>query len=147
MWKLGNIAETPKCAACGAATSPRWRECLACGATLDAPTGGNDPRVEATHSTREGAGEVHPAMTGAGRSLSWDPEIAALVEWFERTPPPAQPFQLSPGVFVARPAHFWEALRRDIAAGPRGARAKYGGLQQDLRRLAALVKSSESAKP
>ncbi len=144
MWKLGNVAEAPKCAACGAATSPRWRECLACGATLDAPIGGNDPRVEATHSTREGAGEAHPATTGAGRSPSWDPETAGLVEWFERTPAPDQPFQLFPGVFVARPAHFWEALRRDLAAGPDGARARYGALQQDLRRLAALMMQKET---
>ncbi len=139
MWKLGNIAETPKCAACGAATSPRWRECLACGATLDAPTGGNDPRVEATNPMLEAA-RVRAASTEASRSPSWDSETAALVEWFERTPAPTQPFQLSPGVFVARPAHFWEALRRDIAAGPSGPRAKYGALQQDLRRLAALMK-------
>ncbi len=71
----------------------------------------------------------------------WDTETAALVEWFERTPAPAQPFQLSPGVFVARPAHFWEALRRDIAAGPNGPRTVYGSLQKDLRRLAALFQS------
>ncbi len=140
MWKLGNVAEAPKCAGCRADISPRWRECLACGAILDPPIGGNDSRVEAAHPTRAGAGEAHAATTGAGRSPSWDSETAALVEWFERTPAPAQPFQLSPGVFVARPNHFWEALRRDIAAGPNGPRARYGALQEDLRRLAALMK-------
>ena len=70
----------------------------------------------------------------------WDPETRHLVEWFEHTPAPAQPFQLAPGVFVARPRHFWEALRRDIAAGPNGPRARTGALREDLLKLAALFK-------
>ena len=71
----------------------------------------------------------------------WDPETRHLIEWFGRTPAPAQPFQLCPGVFVARPGHFWEALRRDIAAGPDSPRTVYGSLQKDLRRLAELMNS------
>ena len=77
----------------------------------------------------------------------WDAEIAALIEWFLTTSPPRDPFTLSKAVVVAHPARWWEALRRDIAAGPHGPRARYGALQQDLRRLAALMKSRESAKP
>ncbi len=144
MWKPGNLlAEVPTCHDCGAFINPRWRECLACGALLG---GDNDPRTtagpdksrpDAVHPTPPGTEcrDRQPATTEASRSPSWDSETAALVEWFERTPAPAQPFRLAPGVFVARPAHFWEALRRDIAAGPNGPRARYGALQSDLRRL------------
>ncbi len=88
-----------------------------------------------------------PPAPAPAELSGWDPESRHLIEWFGRTPAPAQPFRLAPGVFVARPAHFWEALHRDIAAGPDGPRARYGALQQDLRRLAALMKSRESAKP
>ncbi len=77
----------------------------------------------------------------------WDAETAALIEWFLTTSPPRAPFTLTKAVVVAHPARWWEALRRDIAAGPHGPRARYGALQQDLRRLAALMKSRESAKP
>ncbi len=70
----------------------------------------------------------------------WDTETGGLVEWFEHTPAPAQPFRLAPGVFVARPAHFWEALRRDISASPSGPRARTGALREDLLKLAALFK-------
>ena len=72
-------------------------------------------------------------------SAEWDAETHHLIEWFLRTSAPARPFQLCRGVFVARPAHFWEALRRDLRAGPSGPRARYGALQHDLRRLAALM--------
>ena len=34
-----------------------------------------------------------------------------------------------------RPAHYWEYLKGDIAAGPNRARGKTGALQGDLRRL------------
>ncbi len=73
-------------------------------------------------------------------SAEWDAEMLTLIRWFLGTHPPTEPFELSKGVTIIRPALWWTAARRDIAAGPRGARAKYGGLQQDLRRLAALMK-------
>ncbi len=82
-----------------------------------------------------------PPAPAPAELSGWDPETRHLIEWLGRTPAPAQPFQLCPGVFVARPAHFWEALRRDIDLGPQGTpRARYGALQQDLRRLAELLK-------
>ncbi len=71
-------------------------------------------------------------------SPAWDPEIAALIEWFNRTPPPSKPFELHQGVTVVRPAHFWEYLKGDIAGGPDKARAFTGAFQKDLRRLAQL---------
>ena len=85
--------------------------------------------------------EVIAILTSPGLQASgWDSETAELIRWFSGAEPPTKPFELSKGVTVANPAHFWEALRRDIAAGPRGPRARYGALQQDLRRLADLVK-------
>ena len=71
-------------------------------------------------------------------SPAWDTEIAALIEWFLRTPPPSEPFELYKGVTVLRPVHFWEYLKDDIAGGPGVARAYMGTFQKDLRRLAVL---------
>ena len=72
------------------------------------------------------------------RATTWEPGIATLIEWFNRTPPPSEPFELHHAVTVLRPVHFWQYLKGDIAAGPGKARACTGALQKDLRRLAAL---------
>ncbi len=71
-------------------------------------------------------------------SPAWDAETAALIEWFLKTPPPPEPFELHQGVTIARPVHFWEYLRDDIAGGPGMGRARMGAFQKDLRRLAVL---------
>ncbi len=71
---------------------------------------------------------------------TWDTETLTLIKWFLGTHPLAEPFGLCRGVTVLKPALWWTAMRRDIAAGPGGPRARYGALQQDLRRLAALMK-------
>ncbi len=47
---------------------------------------------------------------------TWDGEMAELVRWFLGTHPPTEPFELSKGVTVIRPALWWTALRRDIQA-------------------------------
>ncbi len=73
-------------------------------------------------------------------SAEWDAEMLTLIRWFLGTRPPAGPFELCRGVTVLKPALWWTATRRDIAAGPNGPRARYGALQQDLQRLAELLK-------
>ncbi len=73
-----------------------------------------------------------------GRPTAWEPGIATLIEWFNRTPPPPEPFDLHQGVTVMRPDRFWEYLKGDIAGGPGKARACTGAFQKDLRRLAQL---------
>ncbi len=78
-------------------------------------------------------------------SAEWDAEILSLIRWFLGTHPPTAPFELSKGIVVLKPALWWTATRRDIAAGPNGPRTRYGSLQQDLRRLAALMKKKETA--
>ncbi len=69
---------------------------------------------------------------------AWDTETATLIEWFLKTPPPAEPFELHQGVTILRPEGFWDYLKGDIAAGPGKARACTGAFQKDLRRLAEL---------
>ncbi len=76
----------------------------------------------------------------AAPSNDWDSETAELIRRFLNTHPPTEPFELSKGVTVIKPALWWTVLRRDIAAGPNGPRAHYGSLKEDLRRLAALIK-------
>ncbi len=68
----------------------------------------------------------------------WDAETARLIEWFMRTEPPAEPFPLYPHLTIIAPGRWWQAIKRDIAAGPGVARAMYGALQNDLKRLAEL---------
>ena len=68
-------------------------------------------------------------------SSGWDAETGRQIEWFLRTPPPPEPFELYKGVTVMRPVHFWESLKSDIATGPGKARACTGAFQKDLRRL------------
>ena len=75
----------------------------------------------------------------------WDAETAALIDWFLRTPPPPEPFELCQGVTVLRPDRFWESLESDIATGPGKARAFTGALGKDLRRLAELFGSPSTA--
>ena len=73
-------------------------------------------------------------------SAEWDAEMLTLIRWFFGTRPPAEPFELCRGIVILKPTLWWTAMRRDIAAGPGGPRARYGALQSDLRRLATLMK-------
>ena len=76
-------------------------------------------------------------------STAWEPEIAALIDWFNRTPPPSKPFEMYRAVTILRPARYWRYFEADILAGPGKARAYTGGLQKDLRRLADLFGGPE----
>ncbi len=69
-------------------------------------------------------------------SSGWGAETGRLIEWFLRTPPPPEPFELYHAVTVLRPDRFWESLKGDIAGGPGKARACTGAFQKDLPRLA-----------
>jgi len=65
----------------------------------------------------------------------WDESMAGLIQWFSNATLPEQPFSVSPYEHILCPEKYYEAMRRDIAAGPRGARSRYGVLQSDLQRL------------
>jgi hypothetical protein len=61
----------------------------------------------------------------------------ALIAFFRATREqlPLQPFRLTHWQFISDPARWYAALEADIAAGPRGVRARMGALQEDLRSL------------
>jgi hypothetical protein len=67
-------------------------------------------------------------------------ELARLISWFhaKRGQLSPEPFQLRPGCWVVFPDRFYEALHRDIVAGPAGLRARYG-LANDLSDLKRLL--------
>ncbi len=92
-----------------------------------------------TRSRNGGTRVEHAAKPHPPRELAWDEETARLIEWFMRTPPPAKPFELCRGVVILKPALWWASLKRDIADGPGGPRARHGALQADLRRLARVM--------
>ncbi len=82
--------------------------------------------------------EIVAMLAGhADKRGGWDEETAALIAWFMTTHPPTKPFELCRGVVILKPVPWWTALKRDIAEGPKGPRARYGAVQADLRRLAA----------
>ena len=74
-------------------------------------------------------------------SAEWDAEMLTLIRWFLGTHPPTEPFELCRGIAVIRPTLWWAVMRRELVLGPQGTpRARTGALQQDLRRLAVLMK-------
>jgi len=54
---------------------------------------------------------------------------------------PREPFPLSPFERVLSPDKYFEALRKDVEAGPKWPRAKTGALRDDLLRLCQKQKS------
>lgn len=67
----------------------------------------------------------------------WNVEMLELIRWFESADLPMQPFAVNDFENILDPAKYYEVLKREIAAGPRGPRLKYGVLQSDLQRLKA----------
>ncbi len=99
------------------------------------------PASRLTARPRPSWGQLKPdvqRLVSPGRLTTWDPETAALIKWFSRTPPPSERFELCHAVTVLWPARYWRALEFDILAGPSKGRAYTGALQSDLRRLARL---------
>jgi len=102
-------------------------------------------RVSADADRLRAEADAHPkahSNRGWGESSESpeSPELSRLIEWFQcyRDRLPQEPFLLRPGCHVARPHRFYQALDRDIAAGPAGARARYG-LSNDLTDLRNLL--------
>jgi hypothetical protein len=76
--------------------------------------------------------------SGSRRSAAWPPDVKSLIDWFLISTTPEAPFHLNSCTRVINSEVFYAALRREIEAGPRGTRARYGALQSDLRDLAKL---------
>jgi hypothetical protein len=78
-------------------------------------------------------------------AVGFAPDLAVLVLWFRHARAlgwlPDEPFTLAPWQQVVDPAKFYAALELDMAIGPDGARAKWGGLAACLRRLRAFVEA------
>ena len=100
------------------------------GQDADSAISADSPSPEANRPTPE-----TPRVRSAKGARRWDPETAALIEWFLNTEPPSGPFQLQQAVTIAHPDSYWEYLRQDIAAGPNSGRAKTGAFQENLRQL------------
>jgi len=71
----------------------------------------------------------------------WGQEMKELVDWFVTIDPGwVRPFNLEPHLRIDDPVKYFASLRRDIAAGPSGARARTGALHDDLRKLKERLK-------
>lgn len=70
------------------------------------------------------------------KQKGWSQNDAALIEWFlSETDLPAEQFQLKQAIKIVEPHKFYSWLRTDIEQGPKGSRAKWGALQNDLKHL------------
>lgn len=65
----------------------------------------------------------------------WNEPMIGLIRWFLNAKLPGRPFELTPYETIRWPAKYYECLRRDISAGPKGPRSRYGALQAGLQRL------------
>jgi len=109
----------------------------------------NGSRELAEPASETSTTEVAPdtPMTPS-RSDEWPLELSELIEWFQanRDRLPQEPFLLRLGCRVVRPHRFYQAIDRDIAAGPAGARARYG-LPNDLSDLRNLIEGVLAPAP
>ncbi len=112
--------------------------------------GGTEPQNSGTRGGTEAWNNGTPTERSAGSpeavekdfsGKDWDTETLALIKWFYGTPPPQEPFELSRGVTVIRPALWWTVMRGELVLGPHGTpRGRTGALREDLLKLAALFK-------
>ena len=76
-----------------------------------------------------------PRASTAPPAAQWAGRLKTLVSWFSAHVKelPTVPFSLGAGAIrVADPALFYDALFRDIASGPTGARSRLGILEDEL---------------
>jgi hypothetical protein len=88
---------------------------------------------------------VRPCVTVHPSGLEWDKEARKLIDFFRSARPllPQTPFWLAPWEYISNPEKWYRGLELDIAAGPRGCRARMGVLQEDLRRLSDFLSAIE----
>lgn len=77
-------------------------------------------------------------------AVPWPAAIADFVLLLTPDDLPSVPFVLRLGVTVVDASRFLESLKRDIATGPEGPRAMYGGIQSDLGCLVGLLNQDAS---
>jgi hypothetical protein len=78
-------------------------------------------------------------VTGVEDRRTWDPTMATLIAWFQRSRSslPLEPFELDPGVVVREPEELYYTIEEGISEGPLGFAAAFGGLRDDLEALFA----------
>lgn len=83
--------------------------------------------------------DVQPRRVADPREL-WPSSTRPLVDFLMHggADLPTTGFRLYPGSLVTDPAAWLESLRRDVARGPDGPRARLGTLQQDIYQLRQL---------
>jgi hypothetical protein len=96
-----------------------------------------DPKVEAS--------PVETVTPQANINVSWPPKVQSLVDWFMPMDPPEEPFYLVDHRHIVDPVKYFQSLKLDIEAGPRGSRARMGTLQSDLCKLRAYFSHEENA--
>lgn len=78
-----------------------------------------------------------PVESSAPEVAVWPETVAEVMAWAGALAPgelPAFPFTLRPGVTVTGPT-FLANIQAEVAAGPRGPRARTGALQRDVQKL------------
>jgi hypothetical protein len=65
----------------------------------------------------------------------WSDRAKELIDWFRNAHLPMEPFQLSRHETITDPMKYYAMLGNDIEAGPTGARARCGVLEDDLKKL------------
>ena len=103
---------------------------------------GADIRDAVPYKNVESAPSRRESKDGERQKI-WDREMLDLIAWFENARLPETAFDLYPWAKVTCPEKFYHGLRIDILAGPKGARARWGALQKNLRRLRELVAGTE----
>jgi hypothetical protein len=77
------------------------------------------------------------SVPGVKRRMEWDEPLA---KWFlSEEKLPLEPFQFKPAVWLADLQKFYNSLKADVMLGRKSPRALFGALQDELRRLKAIV--------
>jgi hypothetical protein len=76
-----------------------------------------------------------PSLPIVPRITAWPDDVQQHIDWFNSWEGTSQPFTLYPWIKITDPSVYFASLRADLSAGPRGTRARYGAVQDDLQRL------------
>lgn len=66
---------------------------------------------------------------------SWDGEMQELIAWFKTASRPNAPFSPAAHIKIVNPEKHYAVLEREIGAGLKSPRSKYGALKSDLSML------------
>ncbi|MBU0761865.1 MAG: hypothetical protein KKD39_02465 [Candidatus Altiarchaeota archaeon] len=98
------------------------------------------PRLPASSDNSYEGKDLESEAKRLPASMAWSSEDKQLISWFCSGLPnfPSDPFTLSQARHIVEPRKFYRALEKDISQGPGGPRARYGALQDDIKKLQTL---------